>query len=111
LYNFLQHYDGTALVHRKLTELAEQLVVWYARSSMEVESSSRAWCWFGNTLTYANAKMPQALLLAHGIMGAAHFRHVGLASIDFLLAETYSTGTLISLAIRAGIAAVGHAPS
>ena len=93
LYNFLQRYDGAALVRRKLTELAEQLVVWYERSCAEAcGASSAAWCWFGDALTYANAKMPQALLLAHGVTGAAHFRHIGLASLDFLLAETYRDG-------------------
>jgi hypothetical protein len=93
LYNFLLHYDGAALVRRKLIECAEQLVVWYEQSCVEArKASSGAWCWFDDALTYANAKMPQALLLAHGVTGAAHFRHIGLASLDFLLAETYHDG-------------------
>jgi len=93
LYNFLQRYDGAALVRRKLVECAEQLVVWYEWSCVEDhEMSAGAWRWFGDALTYANAKMPQALLLAYDVTGTARFRHIGLASLDFLLAETYHDG-------------------
>jgi len=93
LYHFLQRYAGAAWMRRKLLELAEQLAGWYARSGeADRAAPADAWHWFGDALTYANAKMPQALLLAHGVTGAAHFRHIGLASLDFLLAETYRDG-------------------
>ena len=47
------------------------------------EASAGAWCWFGDALTYANAKMPQALLLAYDVTGTVRFRDIGLASFDF----------------------------
>ena len=54
--------------------------------------SAGAWRRFGDDLTYANAKMPQALLLAYDVTGTARFRDIGLAPLDFLLAETYHDG-------------------
>jgi hypothetical protein len=93
LYNFLQRYDGAALVRRKLVECAEQLAVWYEGSCVEDHAASAgAWRWFGDAMTYTNAKMPQALLLAYHVTGTARFRDIGLTSLDFLLAETYHDG-------------------
>jgi hypothetical protein len=44
LYNFLQHYDGAALVRRKLVECAEQLAVWYEGSCVEGHAASAGAC-------------------------------------------------------------------
>jgi len=40
-------------------------------------------------LTYANAKMPHAMLLAFKATGAERFKQIGLQSLDFLLSVTY----------------------
>jgi glycosyltransferase involved in cell wall biosynthesis len=83
LYSFLAHYDGATQVRRKLTEVADQLAGWYERSC------DGDWRWFGEDVTYANAKMPQAMLLAHRVTGDERFRRIGLESLEFLLDLTY----------------------
>jgi hypothetical protein len=83
LHGFLQHYDGAALVRRRLIELADRLASWYENSRTD------EWRWFGDDLTYANAKMPQAMLLAYRISGDERYKRIGLDSLDFLIGETY----------------------
>jgi glycosyltransferase involved in cell wall biosynthesis len=82
LYSFLQRYSGAALAQRKLIKIANHLAGWFKRNSAD-------WCWFGDELTYANAKMPQAMLLAFQATGEERFKQIGLESLDFLLRVTY----------------------
>jgi glycosyltransferase involved in cell wall biosynthesis len=83
---FLQKYDGAARVRRKLEVLALRLADWFERSRTE------DWSWFGEDITYANARMPQAMLLAAEITGEDRFLRIGLESLDFLLAQTMRDG-------------------
>ncbi|HKZ81906.1 MAG TPA: glycosyltransferase family 4 protein [Pyrinomonadaceae bacterium] len=85
-YAFLQKYDGAARVRRKLEVLALRLADWYERSRTE------EWKWFGEDMTYANARMPQAMLLAAEISGEDRFLRIGLESLDFLLSQTLREG-------------------
>ncbi|HEX9425991.1 MAG TPA: glycosyltransferase [Pyrinomonadaceae bacterium] len=85
-YEFLRRYDGAAQVRRKLEQFARRLVRIYERSTSE------NWNWFGDDLTYANAKMPQAMLLAADITGDERFLKIGIDSLEFLLAQTYRDG-------------------
>jgi glycosyltransferase involved in cell wall biosynthesis len=86
LHAFLQRYDGAALVRRKLDELANRLASLYEGARAD------DWRWFGEELTYANAKLPQAMLLAYQATGEERFLQIGLESLDFLLEQTYSGG-------------------
>lgn len=86
LNNFLHRYDGAPPVRRKLAELAHQLATIYERSS------DKDWRWFGDELTYANAKMPEAMLLAYRATGDEQFRKIGFESLEFLLEQTYRDG-------------------
>lgn len=43
-------------------------------------------------LTYANAKLPHALLLASRVLSRPRLREVGLDCLDFLVAETFDDG-------------------
>lgn len=86
LYSFLKRYDGAAQVRRALTEVADELAKLYE------ESGADDWRWFGNDVTYANAKMPQALLLAYRMTGDERYKKIGLESLEFLLKLTYSEG-------------------
>ncbi|HEY3137093.1 MAG TPA: glycosyltransferase [Blastocatellia bacterium] len=88
LYDFLQRYDGAPPARRHLSELAHQLAGWYERTRDE----DSKWRWFGDDLTYANAKMPHAMLLAYLATGDEHFKLVGLDSLEFLLDQTYLDG-------------------
>lgn len=118
LYNFLEHYDGAAQVRRKLVDLADRLAEIYAANAESaecgktIESASKnepqfpnrtppstlrlphssQWRWFGDDVTYANAKMPQAMLLAFRVTGDERFRRTGLESLDFLLELTCRDG-------------------
>jgi glycosyltransferase involved in cell wall biosynthesis len=61
---------------------------------VELYEASRTddWHWFGDDVTYANAKLPHALLLAARTTGDDRLLHIGLESLDFLLGLTYSDG-------------------
>lgn len=86
LHAFLQHYDGAARVRRKLEAFATRLANLYERSGAE------KWKWFGDDLTYANAKLPQAMLLAAEVTGEGRFKNIGLESLEFLLSQTFQDG-------------------
>jgi glycosyltransferase involved in cell wall biosynthesis len=86
LHAFLKRYDGATRVRQKLRELADCLASLYEQNRRE------DWRWFWDTLTYGNAKLPQAMLLAHEATGEGRFLKAGLESLDFLLAETYREG-------------------
>lgn len=86
LYNFLHRYDGAPPVRRKLADLAQQLAALYERSR------AADWRWFGDELTYANAKIPEAMLLAYRATGDERFKQIGFESIEFLLEQTYRDG-------------------
>lgn len=62
-----------------LRELAERLCALYDRYS------APEWRWFEERITYGNAKMSEALLLAYEATGDERFRSVGLATLDFLI--------------------------
>lgn len=86
MFHFLQRYPGAALMRRRLLDLAEQLAGIYERSSRD------DWRCFGDESTYANARMPQAMLLAYGISGEERHRRIGLEALDFLISLTYRDG-------------------
>jgi len=69
-----------------LRTLTDRLVNLYERSLTD------EWRWFGTELTYANAKLPHALLLAAQSTGNQRFAEVGLDSLDFLLDQTVVDG-------------------
>jgi hypothetical protein len=83
---FLQRYDGAARVRRKLESYAGRLAAIYERSK------SAKWNWFGEELTYSNAKMPQAMLLAAQVTDQERFLTIGIQSLEFLLSQTYRDG-------------------
>jgi hypothetical protein len=83
---FLQRYDGAARIRRRLESFAGRLASWYERSS------NAKWQWFGDEMTYASAKLPQAMLLAAETTGEKRFLTIGLSSLDFLLVQTYRDG-------------------
>jgi glycosyltransferase involved in cell wall biosynthesis len=83
LYRFLERYGGAALARRRLIELANDLAECFRPNSDD-------WHWFGDELTYANAKMPHAMLLAFKATGDRRYKQIGLETLDFLLSVTYA---------------------
>lgn len=86
LHAFLKKYDGAARVRSKLESFADELARIYE------ESVAPDWKWFGDEMTYANAKMPQAMLLAADLLEDPRFLRIGLESLDFFIAQTYRDG-------------------
>ncbi|MCS6874570.1 MAG: glycosyltransferase [Pyrinomonadaceae bacterium] len=85
-YNFLQKYEGAIAVRRLVSEIADVLAEIYQKSY------SDDWRWFGEEITYANAKLPQAMLLAYQVTEEERFKHIGLSSLNFLIEQTYRNG-------------------
>lgn len=83
LHAFLRRYDGATLVRRQLTTLADHLVALFE------QHRTPDWRWFAEEMTYGNAKLPQALLLAGQATGERRYSAVGLEALDFLLAVTF----------------------
>jgi hypothetical protein len=59
--------------------LADYLIDWYDTAS------SSEWKWFEPYVTYANARLPQALLAAYVMTGNQKYYQVGVDSLEFLL--------------------------
>ena len=83
----LYHYD---VDHRlKITStLANRLMQLYQGTA------NPEWRWFENSLTYGNAVIPQAMLLASRITGDVQFRRVAKESFDFLLSVLFTRNTI-----------------
>lgn len=84
LYHYLQKYKGATMVKRLLQELADSLIANYQKTAKP------GWHWFSDAITYGNAKIPQALLLAYKILGNQIYKTVALEALNFLTAATYN---------------------
>jgi glycosyltransferase involved in cell wall biosynthesis len=86
LHAFLTRYDGAARERTKLEQFATRLADIYDRAQAD------DWNWFGDEMTYASAKMPQAMLLAADLTENPTFLRIGVDSLEFLLSHTFSDG-------------------
>jgi len=79
----LQHYHKAFPDDQNMSDImsifAERLVAWY-----RIEASDD-WPWFEPYLTYANPRLPQALLAAHESMKEPTYLQVARSSLDFLI--------------------------
>lgn len=67
---------------------------WLARAAQKLEhyfrmTSSPGWRWFENYLTYENARLPQAMLVAGRVTGNREWIQIGKQSLDFLMGEVF----------------------
>ncbi len=81
---FLQKYQGATTIRRLLAAYSDRLVEEYEKNH------EKDWRWFHQTLTYGNAKIPHALLMAYQVTGSEGYRTVGLESLEFLTRELYN---------------------
>lgn len=51
-----------------------------------------AWQWFEDSITYSNAILPWAMLLAYKVTKKDRFEQIGLESLKFLESKTFSNG-------------------
>ncbi len=84
LQQYLSVYGGDAPVRRIRRALAEKLYDLYRNNASE------DWPWFEDTLTYANARLPHALLVAGRALGREEMVQAGLASLEWLLEQQTS---------------------
>lgn len=80
-YQFRKQPETLALIE----ELAAILATKYQ------EQASENWYWFEPYLTYANALLPEAMLLAAKCTQNSDYRFIAVKSFDFLLSVTHST--------------------
>ena len=67
-----------------ITKLADDLISKFRGVSTD------NWHWFEDYLTYGNAVLPEALILASKITGNKLYQEVALKTFDFLLETTFS---------------------
>ncbi len=77
LCNYYEKHRNTE-IKSKITELAEALVKDYETFA------SDDWKWFEDNLTYSNAKIPEALLLAYEFTENKKYLEISLEALNFL---------------------------
>jgi glycosyltransferase involved in cell wall biosynthesis len=55
-----------------------------------LKSSDKNWKWFEDSLTYANSLLPESMLYLWRLTGGTIYKDIGLASLDFLLSQTFN---------------------
>jgi hypothetical protein len=90
LYHYLKYRPEPAL-QSLLCDLANRLATCYERTA------APDWPWFEDRLTYCNAKLPAALLLANEVTGEARFREVGLAASSWLMEVLFDDSGVLHL--------------
>lgn len=78
LHEYSRRLAGDQAVQETRRELAGRLLGLYHRSRDD------GWEWFEETLTYVNARIPQALIVAAGSLGDTEMLEVGLRTLDWL---------------------------
>ncbi len=86
LASHLERLPGALGARRTMRGLADGL------SARLAEHRRDGWEWFDDALTYANAKVPEALLLAGRSCDELRWTTEGLTTLDFVLAATFSDG-------------------
>ncbi len=84
LYDYLGKYPGASHVKGLLRAGADFLVELYHANK------KTGWDWYGPTVTYANAKVPYALLLACSVFKESVYRDTALITLKFLTDIQYN---------------------
>ncbi len=79
LHAYMSHFGGDANARRVRTQLSEKLVALFKNRTLD------DWQWCEDTVTYANAKLPHALILAGQWIPDAEMFEVGIAALKWLL--------------------------
>ena len=83
---YLERFPGALTAQRVLRLLAE-------RQLQRLDAHARGdWLWFDDALTYGNAAVPGALLLAGRALAEPAWVSAGTATLDFLLGRTVEAG-------------------
>ncbi|MCU0490346.1 MAG: glycosyltransferase family 4 protein [Chloroflexaceae bacterium] len=85
LHAYLQRFPGHRPSQRLVGDLAERLLARYQLHRAD------GWHWFEDMLSYDNAVLPHALLLAGEILGRADMREAGLEALRWLVSLQHGT--------------------
>ena len=77
-HHLLQRLTGASRFRELLEKFANDLVASYKAHK------TNDWHWFENTMTYGNARLPDALFRAYQITGKLEFYDVAAKTLDFL---------------------------
>jgi glycosyltransferase involved in cell wall biosynthesis len=80
---YLACFPGDRMIQNARTNLAERLLDVYERSS------SQTWHWFEKSLSYSNARLPQALLSVGWHLDHKRMKQVGFESLEWLCAHQH----------------------
>jgi glycosyltransferase involved in cell wall biosynthesis len=75
---YLRAFGGDRVVQAMRALLVNRLV------DIRARAGSQEWPWFEESLTYANARLPQALMLSGAAMGRADLVATGVQSLEWL---------------------------
>jgi uncharacterized protein YyaL (SSP411 family) len=89
LYYYLQSFPEANTARQAILALGQELVQAYQLARTE------GWEWFEEKLTYCNARLPQALYLAHQVTGEKRFLEVAEKTTFFLLKNQVKDGMLL----------------
>jgi glycosyltransferase involved in cell wall biosynthesis len=81
---YLHAFKGDSNVEAVRTTLAERLLDIFRRTH------GHDWLWFENSLTYCNARLPQALIVSGSWMDNEEMTSVGLRSLEWLSSMEFS---------------------
>lgn len=81
LHAYMSIFDGDAGAKRKLKKLAKRLF------GLFKDNATDEWMWCEDKATYANAKIPHALILAGRLIPNNEMQEMGMASLRWLLKE------------------------
>ncbi|MFH1725594.1 MAG: hypothetical protein ABII00_13375 [Elusimicrobiota bacterium] len=83
LHHYLTRFPDDPSAKESMTRLADALV------GMFEANSSADWRWFDDEMTYDNAKLPQALLLAYESTGNKAYLRTAETTLDFLVSVNF----------------------
>ena len=86
LSSYLQRYADTPQVRKGVVFIADKLLAFFK------QHASDGWNWFEPFLTYDNARLPQALLLAYHHFPREEYLATALKALDFLTETLYHRG-------------------
>ena len=88
----LYHYSKLKKDNKKLSELINLFSNRLIEGFHKV--ADKNWYWFEESLTYANASLPEAMLYAWEATGNIRYHIVAKATFDFLLSKIFKNGQL-----------------
>ncbi len=91
---FYNRVANSTKIRKQIEKLANDLITLYKASS------NPTWRWFEPYMSYANSKLPEALLYAYLSTGRREYLDVGLESLDFLLSKTFNEEIFVPVGQR-----------